>query len=121
MEEESGISRFISVPTLFNSTEFELKNGHSRSFQSSDDWIGRIWGRTGCNFSESGNWSCATGDCNTGEVECNGNLYTPPVTTVEFIYYVSLDNGYNLPILLVTTGGSGSGLRSCARLVALRT
>ncbi|KAI3768798.1 hypothetical protein L2E82_19632 [Cichorium intybus] len=70
---------------------------------------------TGCNFSESDNWSCATGDCNTGEVECNGNLYTPPVTTVEFIYYGSLDNGYNFPILLETTGGSGSGLRSCAK------
>ncbi|KAI3505443.1 hypothetical protein L1887_27573 [Cichorium endivia] len=119
-----GISWFNSVPTLFNSTGFELKKGHSRSFQSLDDWIGRIWGRTGCNFSESGNWSCATGDCNTGETECNGNLYTPPVTTVEFIlnsskgrdkYFVSLDNGYNLPILLETTGGSGSSLRSCAK------
>ncbi|KAL7594226.1 hypothetical protein Lser_V15G29946 [Lactuca serriola] len=107
-----------------NSTGFELKKGNSRSLQPPDNWVGRIWGRTGCGFNESGNWSCATGDCGTGQVECKGNSYTPPVTTVDInigdpkglnFYYVSLEDGYNLPILVETTGGSGSGLRSCAK------
>ncbi|PWA41929.1 Apple-like protein [Artemisia annua] len=47
----------------------------------------------GCNFDVSGNGSCTSGDCGTGEVECNGNLYRPPATIAEF----------------------SSGLRSCAK------
>ncbi|KAI3505442.1 hypothetical protein L1887_27572 [Cichorium endivia] len=118
-----GIQNSVSSAP-FNITGFELTKGSSRSIQSPDGWVGRFWGRTGCNFSESRNGTCATGDCGTGKMECNGNLYTRPVTIAEFsvnqfqgqdFYDVSLVDGFNLPILVEATGGSGSGLRSCAK------
>ncbi|GJZ68737.1 G-type lectin S-receptor-like serine/threonine-protein kinase [Tanacetum coccineum] len=108
----------------FSTTGFELKKGNSISFEAPSRWTtGRIWGKTGCNFDVSGNGSCTTGYCGTGEVECNGNLYKlPPATIVEFglnqgqdFYDVSLVDGYNLPMLIKPTGGSGSELRSCAK------
>ncbi|XP_023732620.1 G-type lectin S-receptor-like serine/threonine-protein kinase At1g67520 [Lactuca sativa] len=124
----------VSGTPDFNITGFELTKGSSRSIQSPVGWVGRFWGRTGCNFNRSGNVSCATGDCGPGKVECNGTSYTPPVTIAEFsvnqfqgqdFYDVSLVDGFNLPILVEATGGSGSGsgsgsgfgsgLRSCAK------
>nr|GEW09674.1 G-type lectin S-receptor-like serine/threonine-protein kinase At1g67520 [Tanacetum cinerariifolium] len=109
----------------FSTTGFELKKGNSISFEAPSGWTtGRIWGRTGCNFDVSGNGSCTSGDCDTGEVECNGSLNVPPATIAEFslnqlqgqdFYDVSLVDGYNLPMLIEPTGGSGSGLRSCGK------
>jgi hypothetical protein len=71
---------------------------------------GKIWGRTGCNFNEAGLGSCATGDCG-GQLQCKvGNAI--PVTSVGYqlygypvlgygntdYYYVSLAEGFNLPM-----------------------
>ncbi|KAL4565129.1 hypothetical protein LXL04_029214 [Taraxacum kok-saghyz] len=118
-----GILEFVGSRG-FNSTGFELTKGNSRSFQAPAVWEGRFWGRTGCNFSVPGNGSCATGDCGTGAIDCNGSGYMPPATFVEFtinrthgsdLYDVSIVDGYNLPILVEAIGGSGSGLRSCAK------
>ncbi|PWA79285.1 Apple-like protein [Artemisia annua] len=68
-----------------STTGFELTKGNSISFEAPSEWTsGRIWGRTGCNFDVSGNSSCTSGDCGTGEVECKGNLYKPPATIAEF-------------------------------------
>ncbi|CAH1453283.1 unnamed protein product [Lactuca virosa] len=112
-----GIQGFASS-ARFNITGFELPNGNSRSLQAPDGWVGRFWGRTGCNFNASGNVSCATGDCGPGKIECNGTSYIPPVTIAEFsvnqfqgqdFYDVSLVDGFNLPILVEATGGSGFG------------
>ncbi|KAL4565128.1 hypothetical protein LXL04_029213 [Taraxacum kok-saghyz] len=115
-----GIMGYIGSPDL-NSTGFELTKGNSRSFQTPAGWVGRFWGRTGCNLNRTGNWSCATGDCGTGGIECNGSAYYPPATFVEFIinqthdfYHVSIVDGYNLPIIVEPIGGSGSVVRSCA-------
>ncbi|KAI3692205.1 hypothetical protein L6452_32016 [Arctium lappa] len=114
----------ISGNPAFNTTGFELAEGNSRSFQTPATWSGRVWGRTRCTFNGSGNGSCATGDCGTGEVECNGRSYTGPTTIAELginqfqdlgFYDVSLVNGYNLQMIVEATGGSGSGLRSCAK------
>ncbi|XVF42631.1 hypothetical protein PTKIN_Ptkin01aG0379800 [Pterospermum kingtungense] len=99
-----------------NITGFELAKGNSRSFQASTGWGGRFWGRTNCNFNDSANGSCATGDCGTGKVECNGAGSTPPATLVEFklgasrspdFYDVNLVDGYNLPVIVRGSGGSG--------------
>ena len=60
---------------------FELGSGSSQSVTVSDDWQGRVWGRTNCSFDGSGTaassdgglngggQACVTGDCN-GEVSC---------------------------------------------------
>lgn len=96
-------------------TGFELTKGSHRAFQASVGWVGRFWGRTSCNFSDSVNGSCATGDCGTGQVECNGAAANLATTLVEFtigsssqdFYDVSLMDGYNLPVIVEGFGRSG--------------
>ncbi|XP_027076259.1 thaumatin-like protein 1 [Coffea arabica] len=98
------------------STGFELQRAASRSFQAPTGWSGRFWGRTGCTFDGSGQGSCATGDCGSGKIECDGAGASTPATLAEFtlgsgsqdFYDVSLVDGYNLPMLVEGSGGSGS-------------
>ncbi|XP_024030276.1 thaumatin-like protein 1 [Morus notabilis] len=102
-----------------DSTGFELPPGGSRSFQSPPNWSGRFWGRTGCTFDPAtGQGSCASGDCGSKQVECNGAGASPPATLAEFtirlggldFYDVSLVDGYNLPVLVDASRGSGACL-----------
>lgn len=105
----------LGTPTL-DSTGFELTKGNSRSFQAPAGWSGRFWGRTGCNFEGSGQGSCATADCGSGQVECNGAGATPPATLAEFtlgtgsqdFYDVSLVDGYNVQMVVDVSGGLGT-------------
>ncbi|OAY69001.1 Thaumatin-like protein 1, partial [Ananas comosus] len=72
-----------------------------------------LLGRTGCSFDPAGRGSCSTGDCGSGQVECNGAGADPPVTLIEFtlaegsdgkdFYDVSLVDGYNLPVVVEAT------------------
>ncbi|XP_057840167.2 pathogenesis-related 5 protein Cup a 3-like [Cryptomeria japonica] len=66
---------------------------------------GRIWGRTGCNFSAQGTGSCQTGDCG-GQLNCQ-LTGAVPTSLVEFTlggsgnqdyYDISLVDGFNLPV-----------------------
>ncbi|KAG6651596.1 hypothetical protein I3843_06G117600 [Carya illinoinensis] len=110
-----GILANAGSPRL-DSTGFELPKDSSRSFQAPTGWSGRFWGRTNCNFDGSGSGSCLTGDCGSGQVECNGLGAAPPATLAEFtlgsggqdFYDVSLVDGYNLPMIVEGTGGSGA-------------
>lgn len=110
-----GILASAGSPKL-DSTGFELKKGSSRSFQAPTGWSGRFWGRTGCNFDGSGQGTCTTGDCGSGQVECNGSGAAPPATLAEFtlgtggqdFYDVSLVDGYNLPMIVEGSAGSGA-------------
>ncbi|XP_073009407.1 thaumatin-like protein 1 isoform X1 [Typha latifolia] len=99
------------------STGFELGSGESRAFPAPAAWSGRFWARTGCNFDSSGRGSCATGDCGSGAVECNGAGAAPPATLAEFtlassssssskdFYDVSLVDGYNIPMVVEASNG----------------
>ncbi|XP_054787106.1 thaumatin-like protein 1 isoform X2 [Prosopis cineraria] len=98
-----------------DTTGFELPTDASRSFLAPTGWSGRFWARTGCHFDGSG--TCVTGDCGSGELECNGAGASPPVTLAEFtlssstggqdFYDVSLVDGYNVPMIVEGSGGSG--------------
>ena len=109
-----GILANAGSPPL-QSTGFELPKDTSRAFQASTGWSGRFWARTGCTFDGSGSGSCLTGDCGSGQIECNGAGAAPPATLAEFtlgtggqdFYDVSLVDGYNLPMIVEGTGGSG--------------
>ncbi|XP_022871100.1 thaumatin-like protein 1 [Olea europaea var. sylvestris] len=103
-----------------DSTGFELPSGGTRSFQAPPGWSGRFWGRTRCSFDpNTGQGSCATGDCSSNQVECNGAGATPPATLAEFMigsgtnsgaqdfYDVSLVDGYNLPMMVQAKDGTG--------------
>ncbi|PRQ27223.1 putative thaumatin, tRNA-dihydrouridine synthase [Rosa chinensis] len=105
-----------SSPRL-ESTGFQLQPGESRSLQAPPSWSGRFWGRTGCNFDPvTGQGSCTTADCGSNQLECNGAGAVPPATLAEFtigsgdakdFYDVSLVDGFNLPMLVEPSGGSG--------------
>ncbi|KAG8389867.1 hypothetical protein BUALT_Bualt01G0023400 [Buddleja alternifolia] len=99
-----------------DTTGFLLQTGATRSFHAQPGWSGRFWGRTGCSFDPTtGQGSCATGDCGSNQMECNGGGATPPATLAEFtigssakdFYDVSLVDGYNLPMIIEPVGGSG--------------
>ncbi|KAJ7281112.1 thaumatin-like protein [Mycena rebaudengoi] len=91
-------------------TGWEAAPGSSVSFNVPDNWnAGRIWGRTGCDFSTNpGPNSCATGGCNGGLL-CDPHSGTgvPPVTLGEWTlsgggttdnYDVSVVDGFNIPM-----------------------
>ncbi|KAL2329074.1 hypothetical protein Fmac_022501 [Flemingia macrophylla] len=109
-----GILANAGSPPL-QTTGFELPTHASSSLQAPTGWSGRFWGRTGCTFDGSAAGSCLTGDCGSGQVECNGAGAAPPATLAEFtlgtggqdFYDVSLVDGYNLPMIVEGTGGSG--------------
>lgn len=109
-----GILANANSPRL-DTTGFELPQDSSRTFLAPAGWSGRFWGRTGCTFPSSGSGACQTGDCGSGETECNGSGAAPPATLAEFtlgtggldFYDVSLVDGYNLPMIVEASGGSG--------------
>ncbi|KAI3917182.1 hypothetical protein MKX01_003631 [Papaver californicum] len=98
-------------------TGVELATGASSSVDAPTGWSGRFWARTGCSTDSSGRLTCATADCASGKVECNGAGAIPPATLLEFtlngdggkdFYDVSLVDGYNLPASITPQGGCSS-------------
>ncbi|PQQ12713.1 thaumatin-like protein 1 [Prunus yedoensis var. nudiflora] len=76
-------------------------------------WPGTL---TRCSTDASGKFTCATADCGSGQVSCNGNGAIPPATLVEItiapsggqdFYDVSLVDGFNLPMAVAPQGGTG--------------
>nr|DAD40635.1 TPA_asm: hypothetical protein HUJ06_014958 [Nelumbo nucifera] len=95
---------------------FSLAPGASVQLTAPPGWSGRFWARTGCNFHDSGNGKCITGDC--GGLKCAGGG-APPVTLAEFttgvsgtnnmdFYDVSLVDGYNVGMGVRASGGTGA-------------
>ncbi|KAK9906012.1 hypothetical protein M0R45_000137 [Rubus argutus] len=107
-----------------STTGFELASGASLSVDVPAPWSGRFWGRTQCSADASGKFTCASGDCGSGQVACNGAGGIPPASLVELtlaanggqdFYDVSLVDGFNVPIQLAPQGGSGGcSAASCA-------
>nr|CAB3496511.1 unnamed protein product [Digitaria exilis] len=103
-------------------TGFVLPPGTSRAVPAPSGWSGRVWARTGCAQDATGRIVCATGDCGSGTLECDGQNAATPATLAEFtlaggngddFYDVSLVDGYNLPIL-IEPAGSATGATTCA-------
>ncbi|XP_065050463.1 thaumatin-like protein 1 [Musa acuminata AAA Group] len=117
-----GVLSGSGSPRL-ETTGFELPAGSSRTLPAPSGWSGRFWARTGCSFDAAGRGSCATADCGSGQVECNGAGAAPPATLAEFtldgsdgrdFYDVSLVDGYNLPMLVEAAGREGCAASGCA-------
>ncbi|XP_061373303.1 thaumatin-like protein 1b [Gastrolobium bilobum] len=115
-----GILSNAGVAPL-STTGFALQTGESKAITTPTSWGGRFWGRTLCTQDTTGKFSCATGDCGSGKIECAGSGATPPATLAEFtldgsggldFFDVSLVDGYNLPMLVVPQGGSGDNCTS---------
>ncbi|KAG7542392.1 Thaumatin family [Arabidopsis thaliana x Arabidopsis arenosa] len=102
-------------PVLFSwqsqvsTTGFTLKTGEARAIEAPSSWYGLISARTLCSNDSTGKFSCATGDCKSGEIECPGGYGWSPVTYIFFriddgginSYVISLEFGYNLPVTVV--------------------
>ncbi|PIN14972.1 hypothetical protein CDL12_12397 [Handroanthus impetiginosus] len=114
-----------SLPT----TGFALNPGASFPITVPTSWSGRIWGRTHCSEdSTTGKFTCVTGDCGSGTVECSRGGAVPPATLAEFtlngaggldFYDVSLVDGYNLPMLVVPRNGAGGNCTTTGCVVDL--
>ncbi|KAL1801098.1 hypothetical protein ACET3X_001440 [Alternaria dauci] len=94
---------------------FKLEPGETKNQTVSEDWQGRVWGRTNCTFNSDGSAAesgrgraCGSGDCN-GALNCQvgGDV---PVSLAEFTldagdghtyYDISLVDGYNVPMAIV--------------------
>ncbi|KAK3126867.1 hypothetical protein QOZ80_7AG0564320 [Eleusine coracana subsp. coracana] len=98
----------------FPTTGFALEPGKDVSYTDAvpAGWSGRIWARRSCSTDASGHFLCASGDCGTGKVECNGAGGAPPSTLVEFtfngqdgkdFYDISNVDGFNVPLQIVPT------------------
>ncbi|KAL7190448.1 hypothetical protein ACSBR2_022679 [Camellia fascicularis] len=82
---------------------FYLPPGQTKTFQAPGTWSGRIWARTGCNFTSNLKLACKSGDYD-GQLHYNGKIGLPPTTLVEMsiqvdktkliFYDVSLVDGY---------------------------
>ncbi|CAA3029704.1 pathogenesis-related protein 5-like [Olea europaea var. sylvestris] len=99
---------------LLNNGGFQLGPAESTTIDAPKGWSGRFWARSGCTFDQSGKGNCTTGDCGN-VLQCNGAGGAPPVSLAEFtldspqdFYDVSLVDGYNMPISIVPSGGSGN-------------
>ncbi|CAN0926209.1 Thaumatin-like protein 1 [Linum grandiflorum] len=106
-----------------STTGFELLPGAFSLLDVPANWSsGRLWGRTGCSTDAAGKFTCLTGDCASGNVECAGAGAIPPATLVEFtldgaggldFYDVSLVDGFNMPVGIAPIGG-GCNATSCS-------
>ncbi|PPE00892.1 hypothetical protein GOBAR_DD02091 [Gossypium barbadense] len=127
-----GILSNAGVPTLAT-TGFTLQRGETKTITAPTSWGGRFWGRTHCSQDSDGKFSCLTGDCGSGKLECSGNGAAPPATLAEFtldgaggldFFDVSLVDGYNIPMLVVPQGGkavtAGDGIACKSACEAFR-
>ncbi|KAF3956505.1 hypothetical protein CMV_018372 [Castanea mollissima] len=115
-----GIQSSAGIASL-STTGFVLQKDESKTITAPASWGGRFWGRTHCSQDSTGKFACVTADCSSGKVECAGNNALPPATLAEFkldgyggldFFYVSLVDGYNLPMLVVPQGGKGQNCTS---------
>jgi hypothetical protein len=104
-------------------TGFALAHGASATVDAPPSWSGRMWARTLCAEDAGGKFTCATGDCGSGVLQCNGGGAAPPTSLVEFtldgsggmdFFDVSLVDGYNLPMLVVPQGAGGAAAAAAA-------
>ncbi|EXB75913.1 hypothetical protein L484_022590 [Morus notabilis] len=113
-----------------STTGFKLSKGQSRSVVLPAPWSGRFWARTRCSTDASGKFTCITGDCGSGKVECNGKSGAPPATLVEItiaknsgqdFYDVSNVDGFNVPVSVVPQGGTGDCKKSSCPTNSINT
>ncbi|KAH9710966.1 Pathogenesis-related thaumatin superfamily protein [Citrus sinensis] len=109
-----GILSGAGTPQL-SPTGFSLEAGQSTSISVPASWSGRLWARTHC--TQDSKFTCLTGDCGSGTLECSGSGAAPPATLAEFtlngaggldFFDVSLVDGYNLPMLVTPQTQSGT-------------
>ncbi|GAA6057529.1 hypothetical protein JCM3770_000569 [Rhodotorula araucariae] len=114
---------FTSVgPRPTQETGWEAPPGSSVTFTVEEGWGGRVWPRTGCDFSDKSKpeyAQCETGGC-IGGLKCDPSAGTGvlPVTLAEFNIQTEVDHydtsnvdGYNVGLAI--TNSAGCPLSNC--------
>ncbi|ESQ55582.1 hypothetical protein EUTSA_v10024677mg [Eutrema salsugineum] len=107
-------SVIFSWQSNLSTSGFALRAGEARVLQARSSWYGLISARTLCSTDTTGNFSCATGDCQSGNMDCPGAYDWSAVTYVYFrigdggvsSYTISVEYGYNLPLKVVPSKSS---------------
>ncbi|XP_024169981.1 PR5-like receptor kinase isoform X2 [Rosa chinensis] len=114
----------------FPTAGFALEKDETMTLIAPASWRGRLWGRTLCTLDSTGNFSCVTGDCGSGKQECSGSGAATTATLAEFsldgfggldFFDISLVDGYNLPMLVVPEGGTGTSCTNTGCVVDLNS
>lgn len=103
-----------SWKSQLTTTGFTLRRGEARALQAPSSWYGLISGRTLCSNDSTGNFTCATGDCQSNTIECPSSYRWSEVTYVYFridyggtnSHIISLEHGYNLPVMVAPSQSS---------------
>ncbi|KAH0692136.1 hypothetical protein KY285_019233 [Solanum tuberosum] len=114
---QSGTDEGAAIPT-----GFRLASRGTKKFDIPNPWSGRIWARHLCSYSGQ-NFTCLSGDCRSGSIECDGAGGTPPATLVQFtiantsdekdFYSVSIVDGFNLPVSVTPINRPDCGIADC--------
>uniref|UniRef100_A0A0V0HA36 Putative thaumatin-like protein 1b-like n=1 Tax=Solanum chacoense TaxID=4108 RepID=A0A0V0HA36_SOLCH len=114
---QSGTDEGAAIPT-----GFRLASRGTKKFNLPNPWSGRIWARHLCSYSGQ-NFTCLSGDCRSGSIECDGAGGTPPATLVQFtiantsnekdFYSVSIVDGFNLPVSVTPINRPDCGIADC--------
>jgi len=99
-------------PPVFQNGGWSQAPGATVSFAINSGWIGRVWGRTGCNTASPA--QCATGQCGGTGLQCAGTTGVPTTALFEANinasgtdwYDVSYVDAVDSPIGLSVTNGS---------------
>ncbi|KAF5477739.1 hypothetical protein F2P56_004356 [Juglans regia] len=118
-ENQCTYTIWLAASPSIGDADPESGPGTLELFSMPDQWSGSIWARTNCAYNVS-YFSCETGDCGSGSIDCQSPPPTYPVTLLNFdikqsvvSYEVSLNHGHNLAVRIQPDGGSllgGTGL-----------
>jgi len=110
-------------PPVYQNGGWSQAPGATVSFAINSGWIGRLWGRTGCNTASPA--QCATGSCGGTGLQCAGTTGIPNTSLFEANinasgtdwYDVSYVDAVDSPMGLTVSNGSCVSPSTCSNSV----
>lgn len=107
-------------PATFSNGGWQMNPGTQVSFTLDSGFIGRIWGRTGCNSASPA--VCATGQCGGIGLQCAGTTGVAGTSLAEFNlnangtdwYDVSYVDGFDTPIGITVSNSTCASPNICS-------
>ena len=107
-------------PATYANGGWQMAPGTQVSFTLDSGWIGRIWGRTGCNSANPA--VCSTGQCGGEGLQCAGTTGVAGTSLAEFNlnangtdwYDVSYVDGFDNPIGISISNPSCASPNTCS-------
>ena len=107
-------------PATYSNGGWQMAPGTSVSFTLNPGWIGRIWGRIGCNSASPA--VCSTGSCGGVGLQCAGTTGVAGTSLAEFNidangtdwYDVSYVDGFDNPIGISVSNSTCTSPNTCS-------